>query len=113
MSRRGGRWGMNFISSSGPQSHLSMNSLQATEATALDLQQRSGDSSRPAAFAPPSSFGAAPPVAQSSFAPGYNPQKRNSSGGSSGSLRAFSNLGKRRMHDDDEYVSKLVALIAL
>ncbi len=112
MSRRGGRWGMNFISASGPQSHLSMNSLQAAEATARDLQERSGNSStsRPSAYAPPpaSSFVGAPPVAQTSFAPGYNPQQRRSgpgggsSGGGGSASRAFSNLGKRRMHDDDE-----------
>ncbi|VDD75390.1 unnamed protein product [Mesocestoides corti] len=104
MSRRGGRWGMNFISASGPQSHLSMNSLQATEATVQELRQRSADNSvsRPSAYAPPSFMGA-PPVAQTSFAPGYNPQRKCAPTGSSGNSRAFSNLGKRRMHDDDDY----------
>ncbi|VDK39191.1 unnamed protein product [Taenia asiatica] len=100
MSRRGGRWGMNFISASGPQSHLSMNSLQAAEMTAQELQDRSNDPSkvRSSAYPPPPSFSGAPPKAQTSFAPGYNPQR--TSGGSS---RAFSHLGKRRMQDDDDY----------
>lgn len=105
MSRRGGRWGMNFISASGPDSHLSLNSLQAAEDTARDLQERSINSSRPrsTAHAPPSSFVGGPPVAQTSFAPSYSSQQK--SGGSSGSSRAFIHLGKRRMQDDDEYVT--------
>ncbi|KAM7537394.1 hypothetical protein Aperf_G00000074743 [Anoplocephala perfoliata] len=104
MSRRGGRWGMNFISASGPDSHLSLNSLQAAEAAARDLQERSTNSSRPrsTAYAPPSSFVGGPPVAQTSFAPSYNAQQK--SGGSSG--RAFTHLGKRRMQDDDDYFNE-------
>ncbi|CDS42068.1 ATP dependent RNA helicase DDX42 [Echinococcus multilocularis] len=100
MSRRGGRWGMNFISASGPQSHLSMNSLQAAEMTAQELQDRSNDPSkaRSSSYPPPPSFAGAPPRAQTSFAPSYNPQRANG-----GSSRAFSHLGKRRMQDDDDY----------
>ena len=92
---------MNFISASGPQTHLSMSSLQAAEATTRELQERSKDISRTGSSAyPPPSFVGAPPVPQSSFAPSYNPHK--SASGSSSSSRAFSHLGKRRMHDDDE-----------
>ena len=93
---------MNFISASGPQSHLSMTSLQASDAIVQEPQERSKDSSRAAtsAFPPPSSFVGAPPVPQSSFAPSYSPLKNTS--GNSSSSRAFTHLGKRRMQDDDE-----------
>lgn len=87
---------MNFISSSGPDSHLSLNSLQAAEATAKELQERSNSSSGPRRSA------YAPPPVQTSFAPTYNVNR----GGSipSGTSRAFTNLGKRKLHDEDEWV---------
>ncbi|VUZ51914.1 unnamed protein product [Hymenolepis diminuta] len=103
MSRRGGRWGMNFISGSGPDSHLSLSSLQAAEVTAKELQGRSNSSSGPwsSAYAPPPAFTSGPPVAQTSFAPTYSAHRAG--GGPSGTSRAFTHLGKRRLQDEDDY----------
>lgn len=93
---------MNFISGSGPDSHLSLSSLQAAEATAKELQGKSNSSSgpRPSAYAPPPAFAGGPPVAQTSFAPTYSAHRAG--GGPSGTSRAFTHLGKRRLQDEDE-----------
>ncbi|VDL97422.1 unnamed protein product [Schistocephalus solidus] len=120
-SRRGGRWGMNFLSANGSNTSLSMNSLQATEAAMKALQERSesaagdGHGTRMvvtqggrAAYAPPSPLSVSlPPGAQTRFAPGrslpHDSVGVGSGTTSGGASRAFSNLGKRRMHDDDDY----------
>uniref|UniRef100_A0A0X3P7G9 RNA helicase n=2 Tax=Schistocephalus solidus TaxID=70667 RepID=A0A0X3P7G9_SCHSO len=120
-SRRGGRWGMNFLSANGSNTSLSMNSLQATEAAMKALQERSesaagdGHGTRMvvtqggrAAYAPPSPLSVSlPPGAQTRFAPGRSLPHESVGVGSGttsgGASRAFSNLGKRRMHDDDDY----------
>ncbi|VDP38601.1 unnamed protein product [Echinostoma caproni] len=106
--QRGGRWGMNFISPSGPQTSLSTNRLRdegpgdyfrsgySSSALASDVSRSGG-----AAVPPPSSL--------SRKSRGYSdPNEVYTKQGtmipthSVSSSRAFANLGRKRVADEDE-----------
>ncbi|KAH8849397.1 ATP-dependent RNA helicase DDX42 [Schistosoma japonicum] len=110
-SRRGGRWGVNFISGSGPQHSLSTHSVFNDDNT--DVHGQSGDykNTKPSNFVRAGGASVPPPPSLSS---------RNSKGYSdpneilinhtaftgtqgSGSTRAFANLGRKRVTDEDDY----------
>ncbi|CAH8823776.1 unnamed protein product [Trichobilharzia szidati] len=110
--RRGGRWGMNFISGSGPQHSLSTHSLFNEDAS--DEQHRkSGNKSSSSnhsriggASVPP------PPSLGYRNSKGYTDPNEvlmqhsafaGTQGGSSSMPRAFANLGRKRVADEDDY----------
>ncbi|KAA3672126.1 ATP-dependent RNA helicase DDX42 [Paragonimus westermani] len=107
--QRGGRWGMNFISASGPHSSLSHSKLQddrpgdyfrsgySSSALAADGVRGVGAAVPPPSSLSRSSRGYSDPnevaAKQISMVPGH---------GSSSSSRTFANLGRKRIADDEE-----------
>ncbi|KAF5400156.1 DEAD box ATP-dependent RNA helicase [Paragonimus heterotremus] len=108
--QRGGRWGMNFISASGPHSSLSHSKLQddrpgdyfrsgySSSALAADGVRGVGAAVPPPSSLSRSSRGYSDPneaaAKQLSMVPGH---------GSSSSSRTFANLGRKRIADDEDY----------
>ncbi|CAL8096293.1 unnamed protein product [Calicophoron daubneyi] len=108
--QRGGRWGMNFISASGPHESLSTSKLREE---GPGEYFRSGYSSSALASDASRSGGAAvpPPPSISRRSRGYSdpnevcPSVNTSSlvPGHGSSSRAFANLGRKRIVDDEDY----------
>ncbi|KAA0183756.1 ATP-dependent RNA helicase DDX42 [Fasciolopsis buskii] len=107
--QRGGRWGMNFISASGPQTSLSTSRLSeegpgdyfrsgySSSALASDVSRSGG-----AAVPPPSSL-SRKPRGYSDPNEVFTKQGTMVPTHSVSSSRAFANLGRKRVVDEDDY----------
>ncbi|CAH8492355.1 ATP-dependent RNA helicase ddx42 [Schistosoma haematobium] len=108
--KRGGRWGMNFISGSGPQHSLSTHSVFKDEKSDVNRQSDDYKNTKPSNFIRTGGASVPPPPSLGSRnSRGYSDPNEvliNHSafaGTQGGSTRAFANLGRKRVADEDDY----------
>ncbi|VDO89980.1 unnamed protein product [Schistosoma curassoni] len=108
--KRGGRWGMNFISGSGPQHSLSTHSVFKDEKSDVNRQSDDYKNTKSSNFIRTGGASVPPPPSLGSRnSRGYSDPNEvliNHSafaGTQGGSTRAFANLGRKRVADEDDY----------